>query len=254
MPLVLAMASCEKFLDQQPISSLSNELFWKTNEDARLGNAAIYDALQKTLSDSYIDWGDARSDNFTYSGTGDYQILVTMNGLTSLTTTANWNDLYTTISRANASIKNLPNVKTLSIIDRDHYLAQAHAIRAYMYFYAVRLWGAVPVWLTPYENVNDDPKKPRTPADSVINSVIIPDLTKALALVNKNVNLVFEINQGAILAMLTDVHMWKKDYAAAITSSTQFSALPYKYDVTAATHLDYRNIFTNLVIIVCTCI
>jgi len=245
LPLVIALTSCEKFLDQQPISSLSNDLFWKTSEDARLGNAAIYDALQKTLTDSYIDWGDARSDNFTYSGTGDYQILVTMNGLTSLTTTANWNDLYMTIARANASIKNLPTVKSLSIIDRDHYLAQAHAIRAYMYFYAVRLWGAVPVWLTPYENVNDDPKKPRTPADSVINSVIIPDLTKALSLINKNVNLVFEINQGAILAMLTDVHMWKKDYAAALASSAAFSALPYKYDVTATTHLDYRNIFTN---------
>ena len=66
-----------------------------------------------------------------------------------------------------------------------------------------------------------------------------------MTLVNKNINLVYEINQGAILAMLTDVHMWKKDYAAAINSSAQFSALPYKYDVTAATHLDYRNIFTN---------
>lgn len=49
LPLVIALTSCEKFLDQQPISSLSNDLFWKTSEDARLGNAAIYDALQKHL-------------------------------------------------------------------------------------------------------------------------------------------------------------------------------------------------------------
>ena len=184
MPAMLLLTGCEKFLDQQPISSLSTELFWKTPEDANLGNAAIYDGLQKTLTDCYIDWGDARSDNFTYSGTGDYQILVTMNGLTSLTTTANWADLYMTIARANVAIEQLPKVKALSDVDRNHYLAQAHAARAYMYFYAVRLWGAVPVWTTPYGSMSDEPRKPRTPEDSVINNVIIPDLQKARTLIN----------------------------------------------------------------------
>ena len=46
MPAMLLLTGCEKFLDQQPISSLSTELFWKTAEDANLGNAAIYDGLQ----------------------------------------------------------------------------------------------------------------------------------------------------------------------------------------------------------------
>ena len=245
LPVAMLLGGCEKFLDQQPISSLSTELFWKTAEDARLGNAAIYDGLQKTLTDCYIDWGDARSDNFTYSGTGDYQILVTMNGLTSLTSTANWNDLYMTIARANVAIQQLPSVKALSDVDRNHYLAQAHAARAYMYFYAVRLWGDVPVWTAPYGSMNEDPKKPRSSADSVLNSVIIPDLQKALTLINKSLTNVYEINQGSILAMLTDVHMWKKDYPAALASSAAFIALPYKYDVNANTVASLKNIFIN---------
>lgn len=245
IPVSLMLGGCEKFLDQQPISSLSTDLFWKTAEDARLGNAAIYDGLQKTLTDTYIDWGDARSDNFTYSGTGDYQILVTMNGLTSLTTTANWNDLYMTIARANVAIKQLPSVKALPDIDRNHYLAQAYTARALMYFYGVRIWGDVPVWTTPYENINDDPKKPRSPSDSVINNVIIPDLLKARTLVNKTLTNVFEVSEGAILALLTDVYMWKKDYANALASSAAFIALPYRYDVSANSVTALKNIFVN---------
>ncbi len=245
MPGVLLFTGCEKFLDQQPISSLSTELFWKTAEDAKLGNAAIYDGLQKTLTDSYIDWGDARSDNFTYSGTGDYQILVTMNGLTSLTSTASWADLYMTIARANVAIEQLPKVKALSDVNRNHYLAQAYAARAYMYFYAVRLWGDVPVWTTPYASMNDEPRKPRTSQDSVLNFVILPDLVKARTLINRSLTNVFEISEGAILAMLTDVYMWKKDHANALATSAAFMALPYKYDVNANTLAGLKNIFIN---------
>jgi hypothetical protein len=114
-----------------------------------------------------------------------------------------------------------------------------------MYFYAVRLWGAVPVWTTSYGSMNDEPRKPRTPADSVINSVIIPDLLKARTLINKSLTNVFEISEGAILAMLTDVYMWNKDYANALSSSAAFIALPYKYDVNANTLAAMKSIFIN---------
>ena len=63
-------AGCKKFLDQEPISDLAPERFWKSADDAKTGVAAIYDGIQKTLNGNYTDWGDARSDNFTYGGTG----------------------------------------------------------------------------------------------------------------------------------------------------------------------------------------
>jgi hypothetical protein len=238
---------CKKYLDQQPISSLSTESFWKTNDDAKLAVAAIYDGIQKTLSGngSYIDWGDARSDNFTYGGTGENQINVSLNGLNSLTPAANWNNLYLTIARANTAIKYLPNISTLSAVQRNDYLAQAYGIRAYMYFYAVRVWGAVPVRLEPYENITENPTTPRSPADSVLNNVIIPDLTTALSLVDKSRTTVWECNAAGILALQTEVYMWKKDYAAALNASQQLISLPYKYDVSAATSTDWKKIFLD---------
>ena len=238
---------CKK-LDQQPISDLSSELFWKTAEHAVAGNAAIYDGIQKSFSanGSFVEWGDARSDNFTYGGTGDNQINVALNGLNSTTSTTSWDNIYLTIARANVAIKYLPGIKELSDVQRNNYLAHAYGIRAYMYFWAIRLWGDVPVRLIPYEDINVSPNLPRSPADSVLNSVIIPDLQKASTLVDKNDLSVTELNYGGILAILTDVYLWKKDYANVLTTTSQLIALN-RYALTPSTPVfaTYKDIFVG---------
>src|SRR5258705_5734405 len=90
--IALVAASCKKKLDQQPISELSAALFWKTPEHAQLGVAAMYDEIQKTFSSggSFTEWADARSDNFTFCGTGENQPNIVFNGLNSTTRTASW--------------------------------------------------------------------------------------------------------------------------------------------------------------------
>ncbi|AEW01613.1 hypothetical protein A4D02_06320 [Niastella koreensis] len=245
---LFASAGCKKFLNQEPISDVGPESFWKSPDDAKTGVAAIYDGIQKTLNGNYTDWGDARSDNFTYGGTGENQINVTLNGLNSLTGAANWSNLYFTIGRANLAIKYIPNIPltaTFTELVRNNYLAQAYAIRAYMYFYAIRLWGGVPVRLEPYENLNEDPRAPRSSADSILNNIIIPDMVKAYSLVDKTSSTVWEMNAGAILALQTDVYMWKKDYNKALDASQNFINLAFKYDVSATNSTDWKKIFID---------
>lgn len=236
---ILTLAACKK-LDQQPISDMSSASFWKSAEHALAGNAAIYDGMQKTFSGSFTEWGDARSDNFTFGGTGENQINVVLNGLNSTTGTSNWNNLYTTIARANVAIKYLPGIPDLTEAQKKHYLAQAYAARSFMYFWAVRLWGAVPVRLNAYENIEESPNLPRTPADSVINFVIIPDLLKANTLVDKTSVNTFEITTGSILSMLAEVYMWQKDYAKVIAVTDQLIALN-RYSL--APTANYKDIF-----------
>lgn len=240
--LLVAGLGCKKQLDQQPISDLSSQLFWKTADDASLGNAAIYDGVQKTFSGngSFTEWGDARSDNFTYGGTGVNQINVSLNGLNSTTATASWDNIYLTISRANFAIKYLPGISGLNETVRNNYLAQAYAIRAYMYFFLVRLWGAAPVRLTAYENIDENADLPRTPADSILKSVILPDLQKALTLSNPTGTTVFEVNTGGILSMLTEVYLWQKDYAKVLETTDKLIALN-RYSLAPAAN--YRDIF-----------
>lgn len=245
---LITSTGCKKFLNQEPISDLGSESFWKSPDDAKTGVAAMYDGIQKTLNGNYTDWGDARSDNFTYGGTGENQINVTLNGLNSLTGAANWSNLYFTIGRANLAIKYIPNIAltaTFTELVRNNYLAQAYAIRAYMYFYAIRVWGGVPVRLEPYENLNEDPLAPRSSADSILNNIIIPDLVKAYSLVDKANTTVWEMNAGAILALQTDVYMWKKDYTKALDASQNFINLSFKYDVSATNSTDWKKIFLD---------
>jgi len=233
---------CYKQLDQQPISDLSSKLFWKTPDDAQLGNAAIYDGIQKAFSSngSFTEWGDARSDNFTYGGTGVDQVNIALNGLNSTTGSASWDNLYLTIGRANVAIKYLPGIADLKETDKNNYLAQAYGIRAFMYFYIVRLWGAAPVRLTAYENISEDPNLPRTPTDSILNNVVLPDLQKAYSLVNPDSTNIFKLNVGSILSMLTEVYLWQKNYAKVLETTDKLTALK-RYSLAPAAN--YRDIF-----------
>lgn len=219
------LSACENFLDEQPISDLSSEKFWNTPDDARLGVAGLYSRVQAVFSTDYILWGDARSDNFTYSGTGTAQINMSINALNSTEASASWANLYKAIAQANLIIKYIPDIEGVDEVTRDHYLAQAHAVRAYMYFFIVRLWGDAPIWLEPYEDINEEPDRERSPNEQIVQEVILPDLNAALSLVNSEATPVREINIGGILAMMTDVYMWLHDYEQALDVSKQLIEL-----------------------------
>jgi starch-binding outer membrane protein, SusD/RagB family len=233
IPVLFIATSCEKFLNQQPISDISNDLFWKTPADARLGIAGLYDGVQSAIgTGGFSDWGDARSDNFTFGGTGTNQIGVTLNGLTAVSPSSEWENFYMAINRANIAIKNLPRVTGLTELQRNDYLAQAHAIRAFLYFYLVRVWGDVPVVTEPYEDLSVQPDLTRVPATTVLNDVILKDLNTAYTLSDKAKVSTYEISTGAILAMLADVHIWKKDYAKVLEVTTTLQQLK-RYDLAA---------------------
>lgn len=249
---IITLVSCEEFLDQQPISDLSSDKFWLTPEDAELGMAGIYSGIQDVFNTGYVEWGDARSDNFTYSGTGDNQINNSINAVTTTMPETNWDDLYKVIARANLAIKYLPGIEGLEAFERDHMLSQAHAIRAYMYFMLVRLWGDAPLWLEPYADISQEANLPRTPAAELLEQVVLPDLRLAEELANPDVSTVWEVNIGGVLAMQTDVHMWMRNYDQALAASDRLLALD-RYQLTPAENwkslfmepsTDYGNIWS----------
>ena len=226
--VVYINTGCNK-LDQQPISSIPATNFWKTDVDAQAGVTAIYAGLQNTFSNTFTEWGDARSDNFTYGGTGENQVNVSLNGLDAVTSSADWGNLYNTIQRANLAIKYIPNIYNNSqttYTKYNNYMAQAYAVRAFMYFWGVRLWGDVPLRLTPFETIDSFPHLARTNKDSVIYNAIIPDLLTAESLIDPNQKSTYFINQGAILSILAEVYMWNKDYANVIATTKQIRSMP----------------------------
>jgi hypothetical protein len=232
--LLISFCGCKKLLNQPPLSQLQSNQFWKTPDDANAGIAGIYDGLQDMFNTNFIYWGDGRSDNFTYHPTYNDGLPLTLNAILPSTNGADWTPVYETISRANFAIKYIPTITTLDPATSNNYLAQAYAIRAYCYFWLIRLWGNVPLWTVPYEDLSMDPSLPATPAADIMSKEILPDLLNAYQLSDKTAAVVYSVNSGGIAAMLMDVYMYNHDYANALTwCNTLFGLNRYSLETTA---------------------
>ncbi|MDP4227380.1 MAG: RagB/SusD family nutrient uptake outer membrane protein [Bacteroidota bacterium] len=229
--MVLLLGSCKDFLTEDPLTQITSENYFRTVNDVQSAMAGLYSSFRQEMTGGgtsstagkYFYWGEVRSDNFDksqYGGTMQNEI--TLNQITSGNSMSDWTGLYRTISRANVNLEYIPKVAkydnkaTPDTINK--YMSQCYAMRAMCYFYIVRLWGDAPIWTAPYEDLSKDPKKAKSPKDTIINSIILPDLLKAYDLMKKGQTAnVWYINEGAICATLADVYMWKGDYNNAMT-------------------------------------
>jgi hypothetical protein len=220
---------CKKFLDEKPISSLAPENFWKSETDATTWMAGIYNSLQTTLRTNWFDWGEVRSDNVRVGGTGNAQLTMITNTLSAndadINGTTRWTDLYTTISLCNYGIKYLQdmidrNVEGKASTYRD-YMGQCYGLRALMYFYALRVWGRVPIHTEPVQSLSQPTELPRS-SIAEVKQRIMEDITKALEIIGTSNTKKFYLQKGAVYAMQTDVHMWFQEYDQALAASQNF--------------------------------
>ena len=109
---MIAGISCDKALDEEPISTIPPDQFWKDKNDATNWMAGIYNSLQTTLRTNWFDWGEVRSNNVRVGGTGNAQLTMITNTLSAndadINGTTRWTDMYTTISLCNYGIKYFP--------------------------------------------------------------------------------------------------------------------------------------------------
>lgn len=239
----ILFGGCEKFLDKQPISQLSRDLFWKTPKDADIWIAGMYDALQKTIGNNFYIWGEVRGDNEQLCGTGTGQLNFLSNTLNSSMGECNWSNLYRTISSANFAIKYIPTIPGVAAPQIASQLGQAYAMRALMYFYAIRVWGPVPLITEPYEGSDGQEKfYERSTADQV-KVQILSDIDNALKNFDGTTPSIFKLNTASTLALQTDVAMWFKDYPTAISTSDKLIALN-KYSL-VTNQTDWKRIFVD---------
>lgn len=210
--IVVLGVSCDGILNEQPISEIGPENFWKNNKDATAGVAAIYDGMQMAYGAKHFLWGEFRSDNYVLAPAGATQNnteLLTQNLTDGNAGASRWNALYVMINRANQAIKNIP---TIAGFDQN-LLAEAHAIRAFAYFDAVRVWGRVPLFTEPTEGLADI-QKPQTDGTTIMNDVVIPDMLRAEELMS-TLSSEFRFSKASIWALQAEVYMWLQDYEKA---------------------------------------
>lgn len=146
------LSSCNDFLTLDPPTQISQEEFYKSEEDMTQALMAAYDVLQWSYFNGYAPiemLSDILSDD-AFCGGGSsadqqaLQVLETYQYTALLQPSAIWTRFYSGINRANLVIEYGPGA-TGDQAKIDRMIAEAHFLRAYYYYQLWRFYGYVPL-------------------------------------------------------------------------------------------------------------
>jgi len=209
--LSFAIGGCKKHLELAPVSSITSASFFKNENDV---NGALYGMYYNLRNEAVLNlyiYGEARSEEMTGSVAGalGYDKYYN-NSLLSTNPGPTWANLYTIVNQANLLIKYIPTITFTSADNQNKDLAQAYAMRAFIYFVLARTWGDVPLRLTPMESY--DPATVQVPRTAVadIFKQIKSDIDQSLKLFPNNT---FPSGRNtwsklAVNALKGDVYLW----------------------------------------------
>ncbi len=245
--LLAGSFSCEDRIELDPISTVSSENFWQTTEDALAGTIAIYDGLQGTYNNNHIFWGELRGDNFDLANDNstNAQSELVLNTLQSTANVARWTRLYNTISRANIALNRLEPLVESGIAD-EGLMGEAYAIRAKLYFDAIRVWGNVPLIRDGSSALDlGQLSQPAVSPTTVLEQSILPDIQAASIIMQRQAvqSDPFRFTLSSLLCLQAEVAMWTRDYQAARTAVNTLINLGTHSLVTSVE--DYVNMFAN---------
>ncbi len=152
--------SCHGDLNIIQDNKLSASNMWKDQTDVEQSTYGIFQRMRANfVSDdcNIFYWGEVRVGDYMWGPSLESNVQdadmqdcrrSTMNASTS---SCSWSALYTAIDQANAVIK-YAKIVNMDEKSRNFCLGQALFARAYLYFWAARLWGGVPLNLVPIES------------------------------------------------------------------------------------------------------
>jgi hypothetical protein len=254
---LLGTAACnsDSVLDVDPTTSIPEEQAIINAQTARAALAGAYNALQDATettdgwyyAETFIDFGDLRTDNTehigTFTGYQDNDDVDTRADDGSIERM--WDEIYIAISRANVLIARLPSVPGLDPAERDNMLGQAHFLRALSYHNLVKSWAGpipgnsdsegVPLRLEPVSDLTSAASIQRASRAEVYTQ-ILADLQQAATLLAPTSRLctsacitseATRANFGAVKALEARVHLYREDWANALTAANATLAEGY---------------------------
>jgi tetratricopeptide (TPR) repeat protein len=238
---LLLFTGCNDFLDRTPLSDMSPVTFFSTKGDMKTWTAGIYDEFQNALDLEHLEWGDIRSDNYHTTGYDDGKAY--MNAIESTQSQYSWESLYGTIDRCNVAIERFPKIAGLSESDWSDYVGQAYGMRALMYFYAIRVWGDVPLVTKPWDGDTKSYAIDRT-SIAEVKTQILSDINSAIEHLNSNVtsDRKYYFNLSAAWALKMDLHMWFREYQLALDTYNTYFAKSTSYALVSSA-VDWKKIF-----------
>jgi tetratricopeptide (TPR) repeat protein len=225
-------ASCSQdFIDLPPISTVSVDQLYKTDNDFRDAMTGVYRSLQVQYQDFWI-FGDvpgddseqqvARNDPWYFADT-----FTINNNLALLNNT--WTNYYVLITRANTILQRIEEVDAATLANRNRHIGEAKFLRALAYFDLVRIFGDVPMITTPITN-EQAYRQNRERVAAIYENLIIPDLLDAESKLPASYSGadVGRASKGAASALLGRVYMTRKEFVKAEEKLQQVTTMGYK--------------------------
>lgn len=146
---LMLLSSCKKeFIDLNSPSNLNSAGFYKTQQDINQAVLSAYGNLRVVYNKPFVDLGEIRSDNTTYTwwfsnagaekGIDEFSSPLLPDNTISINA---WNGCYQTIMRCNIVIGRAGEAEFNTETLRGQYVGEARFIRALMYFWLNRLYG-----------------------------------------------------------------------------------------------------------------
>jgi starch-binding outer membrane protein, SusD/RagB family len=219
--LVVSLAGCNSMLDQDPVDKLPDTDAITSARGARAALAGAYNALESSsyYGEEFTELGDLSADNAVSTGTSQAYDDADGNRLRADNSSVQsiWNGIYDGINRVNLILERVPAVSDLDDTEKNEILGEAHFLRALHYHNLVKLFGDVPIRLTPVKDVNEAGQAVRSPAADVYTQ-ILADLGDAGTLIT-NTEPTTQATVDAVNALLARVQLYRGDYAAAATAA-----------------------------------
>ena len=239
--ILLSLTSCNDFLNRSPLSDLSPENYFKDKTQMANWNAGIYGAFQSALQRNQTIFGDCRSDNVETTGYVNNNIY--MNALVPSMSESSWQPFYQCISRCNIGISKYPTIPSILESEYAPYMGQAYGMRAFMYFYATRVWGRLPIVNDMWDGSLADINTPRSSLEEV-KEQILSDINMAIKYFSiSNTSSNFYLGLSAMHELKTEVYMWYGDYQEALDESNYF--INNSNYALASDEVEWKKIFTD---------
>ncbi|HEY6900633.1 MAG TPA: RagB/SusD family nutrient uptake outer membrane protein [Puia sp.] len=215
--ILLLAGACQKTLDTQPESSISDEAVIVDKKSANAALLGVYDGLQGYASSSIIALDLAGDNVVNYNNQNIVVATKTPAGAGGA-----FSAIYSMIIRANFVINKVPGVKDdfFSQAQRSQVLGEAYFLRALGYFDLVKTFGGVQLILDPekYTGVK------RSSKDSTYAQVL-SDLNKAESLLTETPDR-NRANRFSVYALKARYYLYNKkwdlaeQYASKVIAST----------------------------------
>ncbi len=208
---IFTICSCKKDLNISSKSLITSSNYWQTEDDAKSAVNGMYFNFRAHTRMNYYLLGAGRSAEMKAGIQSPFTLTnFYSNTLTPQNIDVDWADLYTVIQSSNLILKYVPkiNFSSITVSNKNTYLAQAYSMRALAYFIMARTWGGVPIVKTPTENtIQTDYIIPKNTIQEVF-TFIKADIDSAIALFPNATNTKILLSLPATLALKADVNLW----------------------------------------------